>query len=130
MDEILHGSKEMGLQAFRLSVTLFENVLKEVTELFPEQVCLRLLSFDLLDSAYRGPYQNLSLTIDASHDPGLAVYVHPEPPAGKTDEDVPVVKFTVLGRNTLNGFEVSGVVDFASVNQNTSKVDCESWSRL
>ena len=38
MDERLFGSSEMGDSAFRLCVALFEALLDEVTQAFPDQV--------------------------------------------------------------------------------------------
>lgn len=38
MDSILHGSPEMGAQAFKFAVTLFETILDEATAIYPQQV--------------------------------------------------------------------------------------------
>jgi hypothetical protein len=38
MDSILHGSPEMGAQAFKFAVTLFETILDEATAIYPDQV--------------------------------------------------------------------------------------------
>ena len=39
MDSILHGSPEMGAQAFKYAVSLFETILDEATAIYPNQVC-------------------------------------------------------------------------------------------
>ncbi len=38
MSELLHGTEEMGAQAFRLSVSLLEEILREATSYFPGKV--------------------------------------------------------------------------------------------
>jgi hypothetical protein len=45
MDKRLHGTSEMGAQAFRLSVYLLEKLLEECIKIFPGKVSLAVYAY-------------------------------------------------------------------------------------
>ncbi|KAJ9113931.1 hypothetical protein QFC19_000126 [Naganishia cerealis] len=93
MDSILHGSPEMGAQAFKLAVTLFETILEQATAIYPNQ------TFNLVLEAVKGDFGHLN------------IFVTPEIPNAET----PIVHFKLSVKNTLDGQPVKGPVDFASI---------------
>ncbi|KAJ9116905.1 hypothetical protein QFC22_004562 [Naganishia vaughanmartiniae] len=104
MDSILHGSPEMGAQAFKLAVTLFETILEQATAIYPNQT--------------------LNLVLEASkasEDGHLNIFVTPEIP----NEETPIVHFKLKVQNKLDGHRVRGPVDFAGVYKRHGRV---SWT--
>lgn len=100
MDRILHGTSEMGEQAFNLSVHLLEKILETASDAFP------------------GKTFNLILNTQENH---LVAAASPEPDA--KDEGVrPAIKLTLRIKNTLNNKKQTGPIEFENVGVDSSKV--------
>lgn len=96
MDRILHGTPEMGAQAFKLSVTLLETLLQAVTDSFPRN-------------------QPLSLIIEYQESKQqLVAYAQPNS-QGKDHHEVttaPAVAISLRAWTNLSGKEIKGPISF------------------
>lgn len=104
MDRILHGSSEMGEQAFKHSVYLFEQILDQATAAFPGET--------------------INLIVN-SNENNLTVTATPESSRGGTNRDAPPAAMFVLKHsNILDGNRKSGVVGFDRLR--ADKTECET----
>lgn len=108
MDRILHGSSEMGEQAFKHCVYLFEQILDQATAAFPGE--------------------SINLIINSNENNNLTVTATPESSkSGSVGDAAPAAMFTLNHKNLLDGNRKSGVVGFDR--SRADKTECEYFQR-
>lgn len=105
MDERVFGSSELANQAFKLSVTLLEKMLDEITNTFPDQevqVVLKQMS-ELKQS--------------------VSAYVQPVEWEG---DERPTVEIEMELKNQIDGMPYTGAVKFSVDAETRKRQNCKS----
>ena len=142
MDERLFGSSEMGDSAFRLCVALFEALLDEVTQAFPDQVRERRARSCVTGAP--ADLQKVRVVLKQTQPRStrtVTAFVQPENWEGDA-KDTPTQAFALTIKSKIDGEAVNGAVGF-SVDEATRKqqvcefchsstvpVALERWARV